>query len=199
MELNLDRLSNVAGKFIAVKADKTLTYAAKRLVAMQFESEASPEVVAELVRRLQAAEAECAGYKKTIGAEVLRLQAGDVVVFTLDEKWVGGSAEYDHYRNGLMSVLPAGVQGIVKVGDIDIAVLTDEKLSEMGLVKAQKAVPEGWKLVPVVPTVEMLDNVDCEVGGSCYSCSPWKASRTDSLNVWNEMISAVPDLELRGS
>ena len=99
---------------------------------------ANPSVVAELVHRLKAAEAEARKYKL------------------------------------------AGLGMAVSLGE-------------------HVCVPEGWKLVPVVPTVEMLDNVDCEVGGSCYSCSPWKASRTDSLNVWNEMIAAAPDLELRGS
>lgn len=63
MEIDLDRLSGLAGKYITVKADKMTTYAGRRLVGMQFESEATPEVVAELVRRLKAAEQDAARYQ----------------------------------------------------------------------------------------------------------------------------------------
>ena len=63
MEIDLDRISALAGKYIAVKADKTTTYAGRRLVGMQFESEATPEVFAELVRRLKAAEQDAARYR----------------------------------------------------------------------------------------------------------------------------------------
>lgn len=63
MEIDLDKLSGLAGKYIAVKADKTTTYAGRRLVGMQFESEATPEVFAELVRRLKAAEQDAARYQ----------------------------------------------------------------------------------------------------------------------------------------
>jgi hypothetical protein len=58
---------------------------------------------------------------------------------------------------------------------------------------AQKAaVPDGWQLVPIKPTEDMLTNVDEYVGGSCYSCSQDKASRYDCLKVWTSMIEAAP-------
>lgn len=53
-------------------------------------------------------------------------------------------------------------------------------------------IPEGWKLVPVQPTEEMLVNVDEEVGGSCHSCSAWRASEDDCKRVWAAMIEASP-------
>ena len=102
----------------------------------------------------------------------------------------------------IAAVNPAVIAELVRRLKASEAEARKYKLAGLGMAVSlgeHVCVPEGWKLVPVVPTVEMLDNVDCEVGGSCYSCSPWKASRTDSLNVWNEMIAAAPDLELRGS
>ena len=63
----------------------------------------------------------------------------------------------------------------------------------LGAVSAEPvAMPEGWKLVPVQPTEEMLVNVDEEVGGSCHSCSAWRASEDDCKRVWAAMIEASP-------
>lgn len=53
-------------------------------------------------------------------------------------------------------------------------------------------VPAGYKLVPIEPTDEMLDNVDVEVGGSCYSCSKWTASERDCRAVWAQMLEVLP-------
>ena len=66
--------------------------------------------VVELAGRISKAEAEAAGFKQIVGAEVLRCQPGDVVLVNMDAKWLGGSQEYEFYRNGLLSVLPAGVK-----------------------------------------------------------------------------------------
>lgn len=44
---------------------------------------------------------------------------------------------------------------------------------------AVRPVPHGYKLVPVEPTYEMLDNVDEDVGGNCYVCTKWSASHDD--------------------
>ena len=57
------------------------------------------------------------------------------------------------------------------------------------------AVPEGWKLVPVEPTEDMLGNVDQEVGGHCSSCSKWKAGWDDCRAIWKEMLAAAPQPE----
>lgn len=42
-------------------------------------------------------------------------------------------------------------------------------------------IPEGWKLVPVEPTLEML-----EEGGECMTCS--------SNDVWRAMLTASPTI-----
>lgn len=54
------------------------------------------------------------------------------------------------------------------------------------------AIPEGWKLVPVEPTEDMLDEVDEEVGGYCYSCSKSIASDDDCRRVYRAMLAAAP-------
>lgn len=51
---------------------------------------------------------------------------------------------------------------------------------------------QGWKMVPVEPTDEMLGNVDEKVGGSCYSCSEWNASWDDCRRVYAAMLAAAP-------
>lgn len=89
--------------------------------------------VVELAGRISKAEAEAAGFKQIVGAEVLRCQPGDVVLVNMDAKWLGGSQEYEFYRNGLLSVLPAGVKAITKVAGVDFSVLTDEQLAAAGL------------------------------------------------------------------
>ncbi|MCD9005168.1 hypothetical protein LDO31_02765 [Luteimonas sp. XNQY3] len=53
-------------------------------------------------------------------------------------------------------------------------------------------VPEGWRLVPVEPTYEMLYGVDEKVGGHCYSCSKWSATPDDCRKVWAAMLAAAP-------
>lgn len=53
------------------------------------------------------------------------------------------------------------------------------------------AVPDGWKLVPIDPTTEMLDT-DEIVGGSCHSCTPWTASYDDARRIYGAMLSAAP-------
>lgn len=52
--------------------------------------------------------------------------------------------------------------------------------------------PEGWVLAPIEPTEEMLINVDEDVGGSCHSCSVWRASEDDCKRVWAAMVEAAP-------
>lgn len=54
------------------------------------------------------------------------------------------------------------------------------------------SVPEGWKLVPVEPTDDMLANVDEEVGGHCHSCTKWNASWSDCRRVYAAMLAAAP-------
>ena len=59
--------------------------------------------------------------------------------------------------------------------------------------EAQKvAVPQGWKLVPIEPTLEMLNAVDEYVGGSCYSCSKREASDDDCERVYKAMLATAP-------
>ena len=49
-----------------------------------------------------------------------------------------------------------------------------------------------YKMVPVEPSDEMLSNVDEIVGGSCYSCTPCRASSDDSRRVYAAMLEAAP-------
>ena len=57
-------------------------------------------------------------------------------------------------------------------------------------------IPEGWKLVPIEPTGDMLyAGSDNDVGGSCYSCSKWSASYTDCKNVYKSMLDASPEFK----
>ncbi len=49
-----------------------------------------------------------------------------------------------------------------------------------------------FALVPADPTDEMLDNVDQEVGGSCYVCRRWNASRDDSRRVFADLLAVSP-------
>ena len=70
--------------------------------------------------------------------------------------------------------------------------LAERKLENVKGMVAALGVPEGWKLVPVEPTEDMLDNVDQEVGGHCYSCTKWKASWTDCRAIWKEMLEVAP-------
>jgi hypothetical protein len=69
-----------------------------------------------------------------------------------------------------------------------------DTLSKLWQARAQASgVPDGWKLVPVEPTQEMLNAVDCvEVGGCCYSCTKWFASESDCKNIWAPMLAAAP-------
>ncbi|KRD71395.1 hypothetical protein [Lysobacter sp. Root96] len=55
-----------------------------------------------------------------------------------------------------------------------------------------KLIPPGMVLVPREPTPEMLENVDEEVGGSCYSCTKWRASDDDCRRVYAAMLAAAP-------
>ncbi|PTT41477.1 hypothetical protein DBR23_05890 [Acidovorax sp. HMWF018] len=52
--------------------------------------------------------------------------------------------------------------------------------------------PEGRVMVPKEPTEAMLEAVDEEVGGHCYSCSKWRASYDDCRRIWAAMIAAAP-------
>lgn len=53
-------------------------------------------------------------------------------------------------------------------------------------------VPDGWQLVPIEPTEDMLREVDEDVGGHCYSCTKWRASDDDCRRVYAAMLSATP-------
>lgn len=53
------------------------------------------------------------------------------------------------------------------------------------------AVPDGWKLVPIEPTEDMLDSYEY-VGGSCYSCSQQLASPDDVRRVYKEILLSAP-------
>lgn len=57
--------------------------------------------------------------------------------------------------------------------------------------KAHPSPPEGMVMVPKEPTEAMLDAVDEEVGGHCYSCSKWRASYDDCRRIWAAMIAAA--------
>lgn len=54
------------------------------------------------------------------------------------------------------------------------------------------AVPQGWKLVPIEPTLQMLrsghDSISCV--GSCGEASPPEVS--DFSDVWAAMLAATP-------
>lgn len=52
--------------------------------------------------------------------------------------------------------------------------------------------PEGMVMVPKEPTEDMLEAVEEEVGGHCYSCSKWRASYDDCRRIWAAMIAAIP-------
>jgi len=55
------------------------------------------------------------------------------------------------------------------------------ELAEEAVRAKQQAVPEGWQLVPVEPTVDMLE-ATCERGNY-------------ARNVWEAMLAAAPKLE----
>lgn len=59
--------------------------------------------------------------------------------------------------------------------------------------------PEGMVMVPKEPTEAMLEAVDEEVGGHCYSCSKWRASYDDCRRIWAAMIAAAPPTTSAGS
>lgn len=59
-----------------------------------------------------------------------------------------------------------------------------------------QGVPEGWVLVPVAPTDDMLDKAnDVKVGGHCYYCSQEYATYDEAAGVWTAMLAAAPSPE----
>jgi hypothetical protein len=59
---------------------------------------------------------------------------------------------------------------------------------------AQAVVPEGWKLVPINPTIVMLKEGMDGLGpcvGSCGEASPPNVS--DIQSCWESMLNAAPD------
>lgn len=58
---------------------------------------------------------------------------------------------------------------------------------------ALRAAPEGFVMVPVEPTEEMIVRATWEeVGGHCHSCTAWPASHSDARRVWAAMLAARP-------
>lgn len=56
---------------------------------------------------------------------------------------------------------------------------------------AAPTMPEGWKLVPIVPTDDMRDAPEVSVGG-CYSCSAQQVSWGECAEIYAAMIAAAP-------
>ncbi len=52
-------------------------------------------------------------------------------------------------------------------------------------------VPAGWKLVPVEPTNDMLDETDVIVGG-CYLCSAQRPDWGQCAEIYADMLRAAP-------
>lgn len=90
----------------------------------------------ELFERLEKAESQVAHYKQVVEGEVLRLSPGDLLVVRMDVKWLGGSRQYDFYRDGLRGLLPHGVQCVITTKDVSFEAMDTEKLASIGLVRA---------------------------------------------------------------
>jgi hypothetical protein len=59
------------------------------------------------------------------------------------------------------------------------------------------AVPDGFVLVPITPTEDMIDKAREEkVGGNCYVCSRDYADSDDAERVWAAMLAAAPAPEV---
>lgn len=97
-----------------------------------------PQYVLELISRVRAAESEVAGHRNMLKAECLRLSSGDVVVITLAQRHLQFGAQWDHYRQGLLSTLPPGVNALIVSEGVSMSVLTDEQLAEAGLKRADQ-------------------------------------------------------------
>lgn len=94
-----------------------------------------PQYVLELIDRVRAAEAEVAGHRNMLKGEGLRLTAGDVMVITLAQRHLQFGAQWEHYRKGLLSTLPPGVNAFIVSEGVSMSVLTDDELAKAGLMR----------------------------------------------------------------
>lgn len=94
-----------------------------------------PQYVLELIERVRSAESEVAGHRNVLKGEGLRLTAGDVMVITLAQPHLQFGEQWDHYRKGLLSTLPPGVNCIIISEGVSMSVLTDAALAEVGLMR----------------------------------------------------------------
>ncbi|WP_348706426.1 hypothetical protein [Acidovorax soli] len=113
------------------------------------------------------------------------LQAGEMSVgraVEILDAWVGG-----YYSDEMVPPPPADS---CLIADDEFPMEIVRKLRSE--VTAHPSPPEGMVMVPKEPTEAMLEAVDEEVGGHCYSCSKWRASYDDCRRIWAAMIAAIP-------
>lgn len=80
----------------------------------------------------------------------------------------------------------SAVQEQVDIYEIALAALTNA---------TAPAVPDGWKLVPVEPTREMLDSSSHEMIPAVHYDSMREYSRMLRRHAWRVMLAAAPEVE----
>ena len=171
-----------------------------------FQKEANPAAVSELLDRLEAAEKERDALRAKI--EAMEKQEPVASVWRCDNNHIHGSCEQTLPMGAKLYALP-GAQPAPGESSITAGVLSGMFLSLDGHDKAQPGyewrkgwndairqamdyaqpaptIPEGWKLVPIEPTPGMIDAAeyvdwgDADVRGSC-------------INAWDRMLAAAPE------